>query len=46
MVHEGELHLQATKLLHKNWPGLCDVVGRALHAAVPVFYILPEPLVS
>lgn len=45
MVHEGELHLQAAELLHKNWPGLCDLVGRALHATVPVFYILSQSLV-
>lgn len=45
VVNEGELHLQAAELLHRNWPGLCDVVGRALHAAVPVFYILSQPLV-
>lgn len=41
MVHEGELHLQAAESLHKNWPGLCDLVSRALTDAVPVFYILP-----
>lgn len=45
VVHEGELCLHGVKFLHTNWPGLCDVVGRVLHAAVPVFYILPEPLV-
>lgn len=44
VVHEGELHLQAAELLHRNWPGLCDVVARALHAAVSVFYILQQPL--
>lgn len=41
VVHEGELHLQAAELLHKNWPGLCDLVSRALHAAVPISHILP-----
>lgn len=45
MVHEGELHLQAAELLHRNWPGLCDIAGRAFHAAVSVFYILPQPVV-
>lgn len=41
---EGELHPQAAELLHKNWPGLCDSFGSILHTAVPIFYILPQPL--
>jgi len=41
---EGELYLQAAQSLHRNCPGLCDLSGSVLPTAVPVFYILPQPL--
>lgn len=41
---EEELYLQAAELLHKNWPGLCDLHTNILRPAVPAFYIPAQPL--